>query len=58
MDVRRPKFLSLEENVRRDIVRQFKLKVQQGYYNSEAVISEIVDRLATDFDQEANRLAG
>jgi hypothetical protein len=57
MDVRKPKFLYLEENVRRDIVAKFKARIQQGFYNSETVLSEIVDRLAPDFDEEANKVA-
>lgn len=56
MEVKKGKFLHLDEVARSKYLRELEGRIKKGFYNSDSVMNKVVGKLAGSFDEELTRL--
>ncbi|MFH1761819.1 MAG: hypothetical protein ABIA63_12040 [bacterium] len=56
MEVRKGKFIWMEESARKSVVTRLRERMKAGYYTSEKVVESLVERLAPEFHEQVERI--
>ncbi len=52
MEVKKGKFLHLDEVARKEYLRDLEGRIKKGFYDSDSVINKVVGKIASSFEEE------